>query len=151
MSLEKTIQIYLDSANATVVRLKKRRHREGHHAHELDEDVERRARRVLERVADRVAHDARVVVVRSKVVFDCLIVAGTSGAPFVSHKLMPDAACYVSDDPLAAFASSALLLQILDVAKPAPAPREDPARGVRCRDSSHRKLLQGSVAGVRKK
>ena len=88
MSLEKTIQIYLDSANATVVRLKKRRHREGHHAHELDEDVERRARRVLERVADRVAHDARFVVVRSKVAFDCLTVAGMSDGSAVRHSCL---------------------------------------------------------------
>ena len=35
------------------------------HAHQLDQDVQRRARRILERVAHRVAYDRSLVVVRS--------------------------------------------------------------------------------------
>ena len=35
------------------------------HAHQLDQDVQRRARRILERVAHRVADDRSLVVVRS--------------------------------------------------------------------------------------
>ena len=37
-------------------------HDDAHHRHELDEDVKRRARGVLERVAHGVAHDCGLVV-----------------------------------------------------------------------------------------
>ena len=50
------------AVEVAVVGLEERRDGQRDHGHELDEDVERRPRRVLEGVADRVADDARVVM-----------------------------------------------------------------------------------------
>mmetsp|Transcript_26505 Transcript_26505/g.85651 ORF Transcript_26505/g.85651 Transcript_26505/m.85651 type:complete len:316 (+) Transcript_26505:345-1292(+) len=46
-----------------------RRHGQRDHAHQLDEDVERRAGRVLERVPHRVAHHARLLLLPPRRVF----------------------------------------------------------------------------------
>ena len=39
------------------------RHDDRNHRHELDKDIQRRARRILERIAHRVADDGRLVAV----------------------------------------------------------------------------------------
>ena len=52
----------LEEALAAVDALEVLREHQGQDGHELHEDVERRARRVLEGVADRVADDAGIVV-----------------------------------------------------------------------------------------
>ena len=46
-----------------MARHRKARHDDRHHRHQLDEDIERRTRRVLEGIAHRIAHDRRLVAV----------------------------------------------------------------------------------------
>merc|ERR1719409_40800 len=77
-----------------IVALDERGDGQRHHAHQLDEDVQGWARRVLEWVTDGVSHDARLALLRLlDLQFLAKLLAVVPGATSIAHQNGQHAAC----------------------------------------------------------